>query len=172
MKHVSSLKPQDVALLLKVLVKGKSNWRQVDISSELEISQGEVAKSLARLRKSGFIFDNRVNRSAVMEFLSHGLKYIFPADVGALAIGIPTGISAPFFKNKIVQGIEDVYVWPSSKGNMRGQVIVPFYPQLAEAVLKDNKFYELLSLVEVLRIGRTREKKIAEEELRKRIKSA
>ena len=63
-------------------------------------------------------------------------------------------------------------MWPSSKGGMRGQVIVPFYPQLAEAVLKDKKFYELLSLVEVLRVGRTREKKIAKEEIRKIVKSA
>ena len=172
MNRVGSLKPQDVALLLKVLSKGKSDWRQVDIALELGISQGEVAKSLARLRNSGFLSAKRVNRSAVIEFLIHGLKYAFPADIGALAVGVPTAMSSPFFKNKIVQGNEDNYVWPSSTGNMRGQVIVPFYSQLAEAALKDKKFYELLSLVEVLRIGRAREKKIAEEEIKKRIKSA
>ena len=94
MKSVSSLKPHDVALLLKILSKGKSDWKQLDIALELKISQGEVAKSLVRLRKSGFLSAKRVNRSAVIEFLIHGLKYVFPADVGALAVGVPTAISS------------------------------------------------------------------------------
>ena len=172
MKSPSSLKPHDVALLLKVLSKGKDDWRQLDVALELNISQGEVAKSLARLRKSGFLSNKRVNRSATIEFLIHGLQYVFPAEIGALSVGVPTAMSSPFFENKITQGHEDHYVWPSSKGSMRGQVIVPFYPQLAEAVLKDKKFYEILSLVEVLRVGRTREKNIAKEEIRKIVKSA
>ncbi len=171
MKSASSLKPHDVVLLLKILSKDRSDWRQIDIALDLEISQGEVAKSLARLRKSGFLAEKRVNRSALIEFLIHGLKYTFPADIGSLTVGVPTAISSPIFKNKIIQSEEDVYVWPSSKGDVRGQAVFPLYAQLANVVLKDEQFYELLSLVEVLRIGRTRERKIAEEEIKKRIKS-
>ena len=43
MKSVSSLKPHDIALLLKILSKDKSDWKQLDIALELKISQGEVA---------------------------------------------------------------------------------------------------------------------------------
>lgn len=171
MDKINSLKPQDIALLLKVFSKGKLEWRQVDLAAELEISQGEVAKSLSRLKRSGLVSQKLVNRSAMLEFLIHGLKYVFPISIGALAVGVPTAISSPFFKSKIAQGDWDSYVWPSSKGSARGQIIVPLYPQLVEAALKDEKFYELMSLVEVLRMGRARERKIAEEELRKKVKS-
>lgn len=170
MKNISLLKPQDIPIILKVLIKRNNDWRQVDISSELEISQGEVAKSLSRLKKSGFILDKRVNKSAVTEFLIHGLKYTFPADIGSLTVGVPTAVSAPVFKNKILQDEDDIYVWPSSKGTVRGQALTPFYSQLAEAALKDEKFYELVSIVEALRMGRARERKIAESELREKFK--
>lgn len=171
MNSPSSLKPHDVVILLKALSKGECDWKQSEIASELELSQGEIAKSLGRLRNSGLIANRRVNRSAVVEFLIHGLKYVFPAKVGALAVGLPTAMSSSFFKNKIVQDDDDIFVWPTSKGNVRGQSIKPLYPRLTSAVLKDESLYELLSLVEILRIGRIRERQIAEEELKKRIKS-
>lgn len=170
MKSQSSLKPQDVAIVVMVLCKdNESNWKQVDIANDLSISQGEVAKSLARLKLAGLMSGKRVNRAAVKEFLIHAVKYLFPVKVGALGIGVPTAISAPFFKDKIIQNDEDNYVWPSSKGTERGQIITPLYKNLAEAAIKNNKFYEICSLVEILRIGRVREKNIASKELIQRI---
>ena len=100
----------------------------------------------------------------------HGLKYTFPAELGALAVGVPTAMSAPLFESKILQGEDDIYVWPSPKGDMRGQIITPLYPNLAEAVLKDKDFYDFLAAIEVLRVGRSRERRLAEQEIKKRLK--
>jgi hypothetical protein len=50
------------------------------------------------------------------------------------------------------------YVWPTGKGNLRGHSIVPLYPSAIEAAQNDRKLYELLALVDALRVGRAREK--------------
>ena len=62
MKHTQAIKPQDVAILLKLISIGHSDWRQIDLSFELEISQGEIAKSLARLKKASLVIEKKVNR--------------------------------------------------------------------------------------------------------------
>ena len=111
-----------------------------------------------------------MNRTAALEFILHAVKYMFPAEIGALAIGVPTAVSAPAHKKMVVQNGEDVYVWASVLGNKRGQVIKPFYPKLAEAALKDEDFYDFISAIEILRIGRARERKLAETYLEKKIK--
>ncbi len=172
MQQSIMLKPQDVALLIKILArKSIKNWRQVDIAVELEISQGEIAKALARLNKAGLVIDKRVNRSAALEFIIHAVKYVFPVELGQLATGVPTAISAPAHKNSVVHSGDDVFVWPSLKGKVRGQVIVPFYPKLAEAALKDEEFYSMMSALEIVRMGRIRERKAAEKFLERKVKA-
>jgi len=169
MRQKDALKPQDIVLIAKLMLLRGEDWRQVDVANALLLPQGEVAKSLARLKKSGLVTDKRVNISGALEFLSHGLKYVFPAELGALAVGIPTAMSAPFFGTDLLQGEGDHYVWPSLLGKTRGQIVVPFYPQMPEAVFKDKSLYELMASVEVLRIGRARERKIALEKIEKAV---
>ena len=53
------------------------------LASDLHLSSSEVHASLKRGRLSGLFAHNepkRVNRSALLEFLEHGLRYAFPAD--------------------------------------------------------------------------------------------
>jgi hypothetical protein len=47
--------------------------------------------------------------------------------------------------------------------------MAPLYGTLPEAVLNDSKFYELIALVDTLRIGRVRERNLAIEILKERI---
>lgn len=171
MQQSLSLKPQDVALLAKIIARKSEDWRQIDIAMELGLSQGEVAKALSRLNKAGLLQEKRVNRSAALEFVLHAIKYMFPAEVGALAVGVPTGISSPAHSKMVVQSGDDVYVWPSANGKKRGQMIKPFYPNLADAALKDADFYGLMSAIEILRVGRARERKLAENYLEREIKN-
>ena len=46
-------------------------------------------------------------------------------------------------------------------GDMIGLAIEPLYKKQTEAVLKDEVFYKLLALVDILRVGRNREKTLA-----------
>jgi hypothetical protein len=63
----------------------------------------------------------------------------------------------------------EAYVWPYGRGKVRGQSIVPLYPTVPEAASKDPKFYEIIALVDALRVGRAREQQLGMEELKKRI---
>ncbi len=99
------------------------------------------------------------------------VKSYFPTEPGAIVKGIPTAHSASPIKEYISSG-KDSYVWAYANGTQRGQAIEPLYKSLPQIVFEDKSFYELLVIVDTIRIGRTREKKIAVEELNKRLKNA
>lgn len=85
--------------------------------------------------------------------------------------GIPTAHSAYPINEHIVTG-GDIYVWNYAKGNKRGQSIEPLYRTLPEIAEDDQLFYELLVIIDTIRIGRVREIKVAIEELEKRLHNA
>ena len=143
----------------------------MDLSVELGLSQTEVSFALERCRASGFLDEakKRVNRSALLEFLLHGLKYVYPAQPGSLCRGMPTAHSSPPLSKRIVSDPHDQYVWPYGDGKMRGQAVEPLYESVPLAAEKDPSLHELLALVDALRVGRARERAIAAEVLEERI---
>ena len=168
----SNLKPQDVVILLKIIALGNENWFHHTLAQDLGMSQSEVTQSLNRSKYAGLIDNARkkVNRIAFNEFVLHGLSYAFPQQPGPIVRGILTAHSSEPL-NQIINSSEK-YVWPYAKGNERGQAIEPLYSTIVEAALKDHKLYELLTLVDAVRVGRVREKEIAKKELQKRILNA
>lgn len=96
---------------------------------------------------------------------------MFPVEPGAVVRGIPTAHSASPIKEHISSG-NDIYVWPYVKGNSRGQAIEPLYKTLPKVVENDVSFYELLTVIDTIRVGRVREIEIAIDELNKRLKHA
>lgn len=108
---------------------------------------------------------NRPNISAIEEFLIHGVKYVFPAERGALTRGLPTSYAAEPLNRLIAPGDEPIPVWPHPEGQKRGIAFTPLYKSVPVAVLHDALLYKQLALVDALRDGRTRERKLAEREL-------
>ena len=163
------MSPHDLVVLLKIVALGNPTWQQMALAESLGISQSEVSKSLARSKYAGLLHPDGKNvlSQSLLEFIQHGLRYVFPQQLGPVVRGVPTAHSASPLKEQI-QSSED-YVWPYGKGTVRGHSIIPLYPSLPEAALKDDKLYELLALVDTLRVGRTRERELAMEELKKRI---
>lgn len=174
MKAQAGMKPQDVLVLLKILTAKDSAWRQLDLAHELGMSQSEVAMALERARNAKLIDSSKkkLSKSALVEFLVHGLKYIYPVEPGALVRGIPTAHSAPPLSKWIVSNAADTYVWPDGDGEIRGQAIEPLYPSVPKAARQDSGLHELLALVDAIRVGRVREQKLAIDELKKRVKEA
>ena len=164
------MKPQDILVLLKIVTIKEEYWQQKPLAEALGMSQSEVSQSVARCLYAGLLMSNgkEVKKSALLEFLQYGIAYVFPQKPGVVARGIATSHAASPLRENI-ESSED-YVWPYAKGNMRGHSIVPLYPSVPEAALRDTELYELLALVDALRIGRVREKAIAIEMLRERIK--
>lgn len=173
MRTHGGLKPQDVVLLLKMFLWEDRSWRLIDIAQELGLSQGEISFALQRLKKSKLIdYDKKKPLIAPMlEFLIHGVKYMFPVDPGPISRGIPTSHSAPPLVKKIVVDENDQYVWAFAEGKIRGQSIEPLYSEVPFAVMKDPKLHELLALVDALRVGRARERNLATTELQKRMEA-
>ena len=168
MRRHNGIKPQDILILLKLVTTPKAS--QKVLSESLQISQAEVSHALQRLKISNLMtLDSRVNRAACAEFLIHGLKYVFPAELGPHAVGIATSYAKPGF-SFVRYSPNDIYVWPYGKGKIKGASIMPFYPSLPEACLGDEKLYILASLIEMIRAGRARERKIASDEIEKIMK--
>jgi hypothetical protein len=108
-------------------------------------------------------------RSNLFEFLIHGVKYAFPPDRGGISRGMPTGYAAQPLRDLIIQPDEPPPVWPDPVGQVRGYEFSPLYSSVPAACRVDPKLYELLALVDAIRDGRARERKIAIEELQIRI---
>ncbi len=163
------IKPQDFVILLKIVARGDEKWQQKPLAEALGMSQSEVSQSLARSRYAGFLFGtgDQVMKSALIEFLQYGICYAFPQKPGAVVRGIATAHAASPLKERIESS--ESYVWPYAKGTQRGQAIIPLYPSVPEAALKDAKLYELLALTDALRVGKAREKAMAIEELKQRM---
>lgn len=163
------MRPHDIVILLKIAAKGKQSWLMKDLSEELKISAGEVSESLHRSVLAGLIAGDkkRLMKLALLDFLKHGLKYVYPQHPGPLVRGLPTAYAAPPLSNDIVS--EEKVVWPFAEGTVRGQAIEPLHPSVPLACLKDAGLYELLALADALRMGRARERELAMKELKKRL---
>lgn len=170
MKHPISMRPQDIAVLLKIVGMKGTPWRTTDLAVQMSISQSEISLALHRNCQAGFLDDSKrgVHRVSLMEFLTYGVKYVYPQRPGAMVRGIPTAHSAPPL-SEMIQAGSSVFVWPHEDGTVRGETIDPLYPNLPRAALQDRAFYELTALVDAIRVGKAREREIAVDELRKRI---
>ncbi len=170
-RKLDVLKAQDLLLLLKLSIRGNEEKRMVDLAIELGLSQSEISMAMQRLKSSLLVdFEGKVLKANILEFLIYGMKYVFPAKLGKVSRGIPTAHSALPISKKINSSKEEAYVWAYSEGKIRGQSVSPLYKSAPFAAMQDKKLHELLALCDSIRIGRVREKKIAEKELNARFK--
>ena len=162
------MRPQDIVILLKITTFPKNEgWKIMDLVKSLHISQSEISESLNRSSLAGLIdfSKKKVMRLSLMEFLEYGIHYVFPQHPGAIVRGIATAHSHPFMKKKIISS--ENYVWADADGKIRGQAIEPLLNSVVKAVKDDEELYKLLAMVDVIRVGKTREVKIAIAELKK-----
>jgi hypothetical protein len=169
MRKHNGMRPQDIAILLKLLALKDKEWQLTGLSHELYISISEISESLNRSRLAKLIdYDKKkVSRHNLMEFLEHGIKYVFPQQPGTMVRGIPTAHSQQATKGNFVSEIN--YVWPDPKGKTMGLLIEPLYPKQVHAIKMDAFFYELMALLDMVRVGKIREVNYAVEQLKKYI---
>lgn len=173
------LKSQDIVIALKLFAINHNKWTQNQLATWLCISIAEVNAGIKRLLKSGLLTSiylpeepvkaakPMVNKVALQEFLLHGIKYVFPAELGEITRGIPTSYAATIFHPHINQGQDMPPVWPYEEGKLRGQSFLPLYPSVPKSLTlyPDDYFYHLLVCVDAIRssTSRARERKLAEE---------
>jgi hypothetical protein len=166
------LRPVDIVVLLKLsTLDGRPPY--LDLARDLHLYPSEVYLSLKRAAESQLLHrqkhHDRLNRSALLEFLLHGIRYAFPAQKGALTRGVPTSYAAPPLNEQISADDESSPVWPCAAGSVRGYSFAPLHKNVPIAALEDRKLYELLALTDALRDGRARERNLAGRELERRL---
>jgi DNA-binding transcriptional MocR family regulator len=164
---------QDIALLLQLAIQDDPRLPSKSLAEDLAISPSEVSKALRRCVDAGLLYvingEKRVNRSALMEFLTHGLRYVYPPRRGSMVRGMPTGAAAEPLKSRFLEDGEPPTVWPYAEGKVRGLSLEPLYKGAPKAALLDAKLYGVLALCDSIRSGRTRERNLAVELLGKEI---
>ncbi len=157
------MRPQDIAVLLKIIISDPG-WMSKDIAQDLVLSPAEVSYSLQRSAQAGLLdaSKRKVMRKTFLEFIQYGLPRVFPAIRGPLAVGVPTAFSSPAISPYLMTNqLNEIVIWPYTEGEARGETISPLYPNAVKAAMKDETLYHLLSLVDVMRMGKVREKEIA-----------
>jgi hypothetical protein len=169
-----TLRPQDVLVLAKLLSYHGPRPPMARMGVDLSISSSEVHAALKRLVLSRLVSSadtgNRPLLEPIQDFLVHGLRYAFPVKRGEVTRGVPTSYAAPPLNRHIQAGSDLPPVWPHPEGQHRGVTLEPLYRSVPAAALRDPFLYELLALIDALRDGRARERKLAERELVRRLR--
>jgi DNA-binding Lrp family transcriptional regulator len=170
-----TLKPQDIVVALKLCGYISARPPFAQIAVELAMSPSEVHGAVKRAQTARLLhgpeMQNRPNLNALEEFLIHGVKYAFPAERGEPTRGVPTSYAAEPLNRLIAPSDEPIPVWPYPEGKKRGIAFAPLYKTVPIAAMRDPLLYEQLALLDALRDGRTRERKLAEQELIKRLRA-
>lgn len=159
-----SLRPGDIAVALELVLRPGERYE--GLSRALRLSLSAAHRAVRRLEVAGLLLprDRHPNRSALLEFLVHGARYAFPARLGPDTRGVPTAGGLPEFREEMPSA--SGAVWPFLDGTARGPSLDPLYDGAAAAAMEDPRLHRLLALVDALRIGAARERRIAERLLR------
>ena len=165
------LKPQDILIMVKLVVWENSEWSYPTLSHELSMSASEVHAGVKRAAAARLMDMGRKIpvKNNLLEFLIHGVKYAYPPDRGGITRGMPTGYAAQPLREIIMQPDEPPPVWSDPEGQVRGYEFSPLYSSVPNACKVDPKLYELPALVDAIREGRARERNIAIKEIQSRI---
>ena len=119
-----AMKPQDIVVVFKLLTSG---WPGsfAALARDVGLSVSEAHAALLRAQQAGLVepMGRRPNKSAIAEFLIHGIRYVFPVSLGASSRGMPTSHAAPPLDKEFPAAVDgDMPVWPDQDGEHRGYV--------------------------------------------------
>ncbi len=162
------LKPQDLLVLLKVVAHPGQRWTYAALGEALAMSASETHASVKRAVACGLAVAPARGewspvRPALLEFMLHGLRYVWPASQGPVKRGLPTSFGAEPLASKINAVAGEAPVWAYPEGKHKGPTFSPLYRTAPQAALADPALHQLLALVDALRAGRARERQLAAE---------
>jgi hypothetical protein len=134
-------------------------WTQSQVAAGLGISQSNVHRALAQLDRSGLLVEGGPHRAALHELIVHAVRYVFPGELGAPSRGIATARAGPTLASQVRS--DTPYVWPFDAGSAFSPSVAPFHPRGPAAAARCAPFYELMALIDVLRVSRARERELA-----------
>jgi hypothetical protein len=165
-----TLEPIDFVLVVKVCLGPSEKWTYRHLADELCLALSNAHKSAQRACAAKLLSvtpegELTANSAGLREFTLHGVAYAFPATTGAPTRGVPTAHAGPILKDILSPSNAPPPVWPCRTGEVQGYALLPLFPSVPAACARDGKLYELLSLVDALRIGSARIRSIATEHI-------
>ncbi len=169
-------KPLDLIICLKLHTLANDHWTYAQLADAVGMSASEANASVKRSLAAGLLTaplapkdKPKPNRRNLLEFIEHGIRYCYFASPGSMTRGMPTAHSAPPLDALLPQSDSQPLVWPDPKGKARGLGLNPLYKSANFAAREDPALYELLALVDAIRSGRIRERKLAMKLLTERL---
>lgn len=165
------LLPQEIYILIALANRGDAEWTYDRLANELEMPPSQVFKSLERAHAAQLFAKEkrRVVRRNLLEFIVHGVRYAFAVRPGSVTRGVPAGWQAPGLADSMAEEPSETYVWPAADGSVRGVGVEPLHASLPLVALRNPELHAQFALVDILRVGSARERKVAAEELEKRL---
>ena len=100
-------------------------------------------------------------RPNLLEFILHGVHYIWPTTPGPVKRGMPTAFGAEPLASQLTVAPGEAPVWVYSTGSVKSPTRSPLYRTAPQAALTDPALHRLLALWDALRIRRARERSLA-----------
>jgi hypothetical protein len=167
-RDVQPLRPEDLFVALELALAGAAGISGRALAGRLDMPTSSVGVSLRRLRANGLVESSaggyRVRRLALRECLQSAARWIAPARVGSVVLGLPTGSSSPALAAKF-RGDPDPLVIPLDEGPARGRAVPPLHAKAPVRAARNPNLHALLGVVDALRVGGARERGIAAAEL-------
>lgn len=160
------LKPQDLLVLLKVAAHPPQRCTYAALGKALAMSASETHASVRRALASGLAVAPARGewlpvRPSMLEFMVHGVRYVWPATVGPVKRGVPTAFGAEPLASQLTAAPGEAPVWAYPTGSAKGPTLSPLYRTAPQAALADPALHRLLALLDALRVGRARERSLA-----------
>ena len=123
-----ALRPPDLVVLFRLALERGPPPIYAVLASELSLTASEIHAGvdravLAQLARKDRAGKASVVREALCQFVLNAAPYAFPATLGGMSRGMPTGYAAPILADKIVQSDEPAPVWPHKTGTVRGKAL-------------------------------------------------
>ncbi len=166
------VKGSDIYVLSGLLSNGEE-WTYRSLADRLHVPHPVVQRALSRAQAADLYSAKRrnVHLPHFEEFAIHALRFVAPAQLGALVPGVPAAWAAEPLASVIrPSGEEPPPVWPYARARLRGQAIEPLHAAAPEAVEDWPQLGEILAILDSLRAGDPRVRKVAEDLLSKALR--
>lgn len=168
------LRPQDILISCKLFVLGEAEWPLRKLAGSLSISTGEVHAALERGKASGVLGTPRgklnVGKKKFFELVSVAVPQVYYAVRGSVEMGVPTAMHAEPLKGVFSRDGRPIpLIWPSELGTVKGESLFPLYSTVPRAVQHDPALHRLLALIDVVRVGDAKDRKLATDLLERMI---
>ena len=175
MNEPKPLRPQDLVLAIGLAALDRpASVRELQAAAGAS-SPSRVHASLGRLRDARLLglATGRLLKRPLLEIIDHAVRWVFPAEVGPEAIGVPTAHAIGPLSTRLLWSRP--YVWPNrpgDSGGVTGNHVEPLHDWAYGVAANIPGAHELLALTDSIRVGRVREQKMAKEHLHRTLEPA